>query len=120
MIIKMKYEFKVDPRAMYLMIDDMTEEKLDNYKKEFNHFIFRYNDNWEKTCFGLLAVLTGESADGQMLILGVDDNGNEEVLCYYFVGEPMDECSEEYAEENREYYKAIQVFKTIKKKYKIK
>ena len=29
----MKYEFKVDPRAMYLMIDDMTEEKLDNYKK---------------------------------------------------------------------------------------
>ena len=25
-----------------------------------------------------------------------------------------------YAEENREYYKAMQVFKTIKKKYKIK
>lgn len=115
----MKYEFKVDPRAMYLMIDDMTEEKLDNYKKEFNHFIFRYNDNWEKTCFGLLAVLTGESADGQMLILGVDDNGNEEVLCYYYVGEPIDECTEEEID-NTEYEEAIKVFKTIKNKYRIK
>lgn len=114
----MKYEFKVDPRAMYLMIDDMNEEKLNNYKKEFNHFIFRYNDNWETSKFWLFEVLACESADGQMLILGVDDNGNEVPVAYYYVGEPVDEYSTD--EDKEEYKKALKTFEIIKKDYKIK
>ena len=40
----MKYEFNIDPKALYLFIDNLTEEKYEEYINSYDNFEFAYDD----------------------------------------------------------------------------
>lgn len=113
----MRYEFKVNPKSMQLIVEDIDDKRLEEYKKEYKEFIFRYQEETTSTAIGLLKVLEGDSDEGQMLILGVDEKGNEVPLVYYYVGQQTDEYSSD--EDIREYENAMKVLNDIIKHYKI-
>lgn len=112
----MKYNFKVDPKVLYLFIDDMNDEKYSSYINEFKEFRFKYNSELEETQTRLFEVMLGESDNLQMLIVGVKDNGEEQVVAYYFVGqEPIGATDLEV----EEYNEAIECLNDILENYRM-
>ncbi|MBP3930247.1 MAG: hypothetical protein J6D47_11885 [Peptostreptococcaceae bacterium] len=112
----MRYNFKIDPKALYLFIDDMNEEKYNSYLNEFKEFRFKYNDQLEETSTRLFEIMFSESDSLQMLIFGVKDNGEEQVVAYYFVGEePIGGTDLEM----EEYKEAIKCLNDILENYRI-
>jgi hypothetical protein len=111
------YNFYVDPRVLYLFIDDLTEDRYNYYLNKYDKFKFKYKNDWEKTALGLLQVLSGESENNQMLIIGEKD-GVEVPLAYYYVGDSVNEYSTK--EEIDEYEDAMECLNKIIQDYKIK
>lgn len=112
----MKYNFKVDPKVLYLFIDDMSDKKYSSYLNKYKEFKFKYNDQLEEVPTRLFEVMLGESDNLQMLIVGVKDNGEEQVVAYYFVGqEPIGATDLEV----EEYNEAIKCFNDILENYRL-
>ena len=112
----MKYNFKVDPKVLYLFIDNMDENKYNSYLNEFKEFRFKYNSQLEETKSRLFEVICNESDNLQMLIIGVKDNGKEEVIAYYFIGQEPVGC---VSSEKEEYNEAINCLNDILENYRI-
>ena len=111
-----KYNFKVDPKVLYLFIDDITDEEYNSYINEFKEFRFKYSDQLDKTPTRLFEVMFGESDNLQMLIVGIKDNDEEVVVAYYFVGqEPINGTDLEI----EEYNAAINCLNDILENYKM-
>jgi len=112
----MKYNFKVDPKVLYLFIDDMDDKKYSSYLNEFKEFRFKYNDQLDESPTRLIEVMFNISDSLQMLIVGIKDNGEEVVVAYYFVGqEPISGTDLEI----EEYNAAINCLNDILENYKI-
>lgn len=112
----MRYNFKVDPKVLYLFIDDMSDKKYSSYLNKYKEFKFKYNDQLEEAPTRLFEVMLGESDNLQMLIVGVKDNGEEQVVAYYFVGqEPIGATDLEV----EEYNEAIECLNDILENYRM-
>lgn len=88
----MKYDFKVklDVYKLFVNEEDYDEEYLNSIKDRFDYFKIRYNDNPDTKAVDLIEMLEGYSDHNQILLIGVKDN-IETVLCWYFVGDDVED-----------------------------
>ena len=111
-----KYNFKVHPKALHLMIDNLKSDEYYAYTDKYKEFRFKYNDEPSNSKYALFEIMSGESDNLQMIITGITDDGTEETIAYYFIGEePVNNDEDEI----REYNAAIGCLNEILKCYKI-
>lgn len=91
----MQYNFKVDIDKVYhLFLEDDVELDV-NYIKElkllYDEFRIRYNTEYDiSDKMSLINSLEGNSDEQQILLIGVKDD-IETILCYYFIGDDMED-----------------------------
>jgi hypothetical protein len=103
----MRYDFAVKLEAYVLFVEDKTDEELELLKQEFKEFRITYNTEHDGSEMSLIEIFEGNSDSKQMLFWGIKENGNKEILAYYYIG---DEDEEGYTESYND-------FKLIKDKY---
>lgn len=104
----MKYNFKVDLDKVYkYFVDEVDNKYIEELKSKYDEFRIKYNDSPESNgAIDFFNELEGFSDHYQILLVGINKNG-EQVLCYYFIGQ-------DYGDEDKERIEALEDFERIK------
>ena len=94
-------KFKADFEILKEFIEDISDEKIQNYKDNYSEIVLTYNTDNNRNLF---STLQADSDDGQILLRALNKDTNEwEIVAYWLIDEEI-ENDEEIIEEFKNKY----------------